>query len=144
MFFLPKFSENDPMSSYCQKWWNNPSICAQFSQKWTLAILDVFTLTIFKFVNLPGYYLFNILLFCINFVGCIFHRGMWSFNFISSHFPQSTTFFVLAESVDVKLDGTMNKFITFLKYKPLLLTFKHLFFLHEFSSFMHIFLRKKN
>ena len=135
IFFLPKFSESDPMT-YCQKQWNKSSsglnsIKNELSQ-FLMFLLQFSTLAIFKFVNLPAYYLLNILLFCINFVACRFHRGIPSFNFLFT-FKKSTTFFVLTESFHIKAwqEGWWSMEHNFYFFKILailLLTFEHLFF----------------
>ena len=95
-------------------------------------LLQFSTLTIFKFVNLPSYYLFNILMFCINFVACRFHRGIPSFNFLFT-FNSINNFFrsYWVCSHERMTRNLMEHGTNFYRNKILailLLTFEHLFF----------------
>ena len=113
LIFLPKFSESDPMTSYCQKRWNNSSFLAQFSQKWTLTILDVVT----PISGLIIYLTFCCLALILLLIDFTEEYGVLIF---SSHSKNQQLFSFLLSLFtlkhDRKLDGAWNKIFTFLKY----------------------------
>ena len=129
-FPFSKFSESDPMTSYCQNRWNNSSFWDQFSQKWTLTILDVLT-PIFNTYYLRLIIYLTFCCFALILLLVDSKEEYWVLIF-SSHLKQSTTFFVITESFHIKAWqeawwSMEQSFYLFKILAILLLTFEHLF-----------------